>query len=482
MTQLLKEFRSLDGSGNNLNNPSENQTGTGERELLPRGPGVGTGTNARQISNVVSSGPHADDANPQGLSAMMYVWGQFLDHDMDLTPQDNTNHIDITIPAGDPTKPEGSVISLTRFMLQDGTAKNTVSGWIDGSQVYGSDTNTANSLRLPDGHLATSSGNNSPIVNGHFVAGDVRVAENPDLTSITTLFVREHNRLVDQLHRDNPSWTGDQLYNMGRAIVGAEIENITYTEFLPHLLGMTAIPVYTGYDPSVDARITEEFSTTTFRFGHSIISGVEEKVGPDGKEISSQKLSDAFNDTPADVESDGGVESLLRGITRDLSVTNDVFVINDLRNLLADSPVFTDLFAVDIQRERDLNISNLNQARIALGLKPYGSFSDLTTDPNVLNNLIKSYNSINDVDLFIGGLAEPHIQGAIVGETFRTMLTNQFIALRDGDRLWWQNAGFDSDTQKMIASRTLANILDDNANVTIPGKDVFLASNPVDAS
>ena len=33
---------------------------------------------------------------------MMYAWGQFIDHDINLTLSDNVNHIDISIPAGDP--------------------------------------------------------------------------------------------------------------------------------------------------------------------------------------------------------------------------------------------------------------------------------------------------------------------------------------------------------------------------------------------
>ena len=28
----------------------------------------------------------------------MYVWGQFIDHDLDLTATDGVTHIDITIP------------------------------------------------------------------------------------------------------------------------------------------------------------------------------------------------------------------------------------------------------------------------------------------------------------------------------------------------------------------------------------------------
>ncbi len=60
-----------------------------------------------------------------------------------------------------------------------------------------------------------------PIVNGQYVGGDVRAAENPDLTSLDVLFVREHNYWVGQLHAEDPSLSGDQLYSMARAITTA---------------------------------------------------------------------------------------------------------------------------------------------------------------------------------------------------------------------------------------------------------------------
>src|SRR3954470_10082845 len=107
--------------------------------------------------------------------------------------------------------------------------------------------------------MKTSAGDNLPIVNGAYVAGDIRVQENPDLTALQVLFVREHNYQVNQLKLQHPDWTGDQLYNQARAIVSAEIAHITYSEFLPHLLGGDTLTAYTGYKPNVDASISEEF-------------------------------------------------------------------------------------------------------------------------------------------------------------------------------------------------------------------------------
>ena len=480
---LLPEFRTPDGSGNNLTSPALNAVAGGvETRIAPANfaPGTTNGLvdapNAREISNVVSGGPDAETSDPNGYSAWMYVWGQFIDHDLDLTKTDGVNHIDISIPPGDPDL-AGDTIPLTRFVTDPSTgiAVNSITGWIDGSQVYGSDAATAASLRNPDGTLKTSAGDNLPIVNGALTSGDIRAGENPDLSAVTTLFVREHNYQVGQLRQQHPDWTGDQLYQQARAIVGAEIANITYTEFLPKLVG-DAIPAYHGYDPSVDPRITQEFSTAAFRFGHSIVSGTESKIDNRGDHISSQSLGDAFFATPADVAANGGTDALLRDFASDVTQASDVYAIPELRNLLFAPPQVMDLIAIDIQRERDLGIGSLNQTREALGLTPYTDFSQITSDPTVAANLQKVFSSVDDVDLFIGGLAEDHASGAMVGETFQTIIAQQFTNLRDGDRLWWQNQGFDDATKQQIQNTTLGDIEERNNDTTALQPDVFIAA------
>jgi peroxidase len=482
MATRLFEFRTIDGSGNNLDNPLLNAAGSAEIRIAPANfaPGTVNGlidaTNAREISNVISSGPEAEASDPNGYSAWMYVWGQFIDHDLDLTATDGVNHIDITIPPGDPDL-SGDTIPMTRFVTgPGGTAVNSISGWIDGSQVYGSDAANAASLRLPDGHLKTSPGNNLPIVNGSFVSGDIRVAENPDLTTTTTLFVREHNFQVDRLHQEHPDWTGDQLYQMARAIVGAEIANITYTEFLPKLIGKDAISPYHGYDPKVDPRITQEFATAAFRFGHSIVSGEETKIDNLGVPLAAQSLTEAFLAKPADVVANGGIDALQRDFAADVAQKSDVYAIGELRNLLFDPPVALDLIAIDIQRERDLGLGTLNQTREALGLTPYTDFDQITSDPAVLANLQQIFATVDDVDLFIGGLAEDCASGVMVGETFQKIIAQQFESLRDGDRLWWQNQGFDEATRELIAQSTLGAIEVRNNDTTVIQHDVFVAA------
>ena len=67
-----------------------------------------TGPNPREISNIVvaqadtgEDGPHLMDDNGVALSGMMYAWGQFIDHDLDLQKSDTATDISITVPADD---------------------------------------------------------------------------------------------------------------------------------------------------------------------------------------------------------------------------------------------------------------------------------------------------------------------------------------------------------------------------------------------
>ncbi|MBU3686583.1 MAG: peroxidase [Mycobacterium sp.] len=479
-------YRSIDGSGNNLTKTSLNATGTNFRRLGAAHFSDGVSAlrtdlpNTRTVSNLVVAG-NAETPNAEGLSGMMYAWGQFIDHDINLTLSDDVTHIDITVPSGDPTL-SGS-ISMTRAVIDPTTGvagkpavtTNNVTGWIDGSMVYGSDATTAASLRNSAGRMLTSEGNNLPIVDGAYVAGDIRVAENPDLIALQTLFVREHNRQVDLLAAAHPDWTGDQLYDQARAIVTAEIARITYNEFLPHLLGANAIKPYRGYNPNVDASLTEEFAGAAFRLGHSIVSANLERTDEFGNVVGTPvTLKDAFFQDPESYLADGGGDGLLRHLTNDLSNSLDVHIVDDLRNFLFGPSAGMDLAAINLQRGRDLGLGTLNETRVALGLKAYTSFSQITSDATTAAALEAAYGDINKVELWIGGLAENHLPGAMVGQTFDVIVARQFQALRDGDRFWYQNQGFDKATMREIEATTLSSLILKNTDTENMQADAFV--------
>ena len=495
--KLLPEFRPIGAVGNNLANPALNPVpGSPEIAIAPLNfapgghDGLVAGPNARLISNVICGGTGASgqdaETNDPVASAWLYVFGQFVDHDLDLesTPED-TPAIDIVVPDGDPVFVAGTVIAMTRDQRSPraNTIINTVAGYLDLSQLYGSDTQTAASLRNSDGTLASSdNGKALPVVDDEFVTGDARVMENPELTALTTLFMREHNYWVARLKAQNPSWTGDQLYNMAKAITTAEYQNIVYNEYLPLLIGPVLGP-YKGYNARINAQITQEFSTAAFRMGHSEVSDTQEGLDNSGHVVFTESLEEAFFNTP-EIDESNGIDALLRGVSADYSQATDVYCVDALRDMLFAGLVGgdideMDLIAIDIQRQRDVGLGTLNQTRRALGFKPYTSFAQITSDPVLQKNLASVYGTVDQVDLFVGGLAENHAPDALVGPTFQAIIADQFQALRAGDRFFWLNEKFDPQTAAMISKTTLATIILRNTDTTAVQPEVFIVAPPV---
>jgi hypothetical protein len=488
------ELRTIDGSGNNLADPGLNAAGETFTRIAPAryADGVSAlvgGPNPRTVSNIVVGEGEAAGPNAQGLSGMMYAWGQFIDHDLTRAPSDRITDISVVVPDGDPDFLNGTTILVTRAVKDpaSGTdsanpaaAVNAVTGWLDGSMVYGSDAPTAASLRGDGGRMLTSAGNNLPIVDSattgpQFAAGDIRAAENPALTALQVLFVREHNWQVDRLAAKDPTLSADQLYGMARAIVTAEIVRITYDEFLPALLGEGAIADYAGYDPTVDPRATHEFAGAAYRWGHSTVSPESVRRDEAGEATSEIALRDAFFLPPSEFAVDGGADGLLRHLGTDRAQAMDARIVNELRSFLIDFDVGSDLAALNIQRGRDFGLQTLNGTREALGLPRYADFDEITDDAATVAALRAAYNGrVDAIELWTGGLSEQLVDGAFLGETFHAIIARQFTALRDGDRLWYQNQGFDAETLAGIERTTLSDIVLRNTETRFMQDNMFL--------
>ena len=359
-----------------------------------------------------------------------------------------------------------------------------LTAFIDASNVYGSDDTTAKALRtLSGGKLKTSEGDFLPF-NGagpFYLAGDVRVNEQIFLTAVHTLFVREHNRLADEVATKYQGMSDEQIYQFVRRIVGAQMQVITYKEFLPLVLGGDAIPEYNGYKPKVNPGIANEFSTASFRFGHSLLSPNVLRITNSG-DVVAVPLKDAFFN-PMLVPVDDGIDSMLRGLAAQRAQEMDNMIVNDVRNLLfVISGGGLDLASLNMQRGRDHGLPDYNTIRAAYGLPRVTSFAEISSNPEVQDALESAYGDVNDIDLWVGGLAEDHAPGALVGETVRAVLADQFIRLRDGDRLWYQNDPFFSyytDWMEEVEETTLSDIIKRNTNIGNELQDnVFMCAAP----
>ncbi len=493
---LAAAVESYDGTGNNLAHSLWGSAGTDfiRKSVAEYADGVDDPSgadrpSARLVSNLVAAHPDSDVINNRDLSAFIYAWGQFLDHDVDLTNTGTpAEKLSIAVPTGDawfdPNATGTQTMSLTRSQFDSATGTgvnnvrqqvNSITAYIDGSQVYGSDAATAASLRtFSGGRLKTSEGDLLPTAaDGSFLAGDIRVNENVELITMQTLFLREHNRLADGIAQANPELTDEQIYQQARRIVIAELQVITYKEFIPALLGEGALKPYAGYNANVNASISNEFATVGFRIGHSMLGSDVEFLDNNGNAVrESVELRDAFFNPGLIKET--GIDSVLKYLASDRAEEIDTKVVDDVRNFLFGAPGQggLDLASLNIQRGRDHGLPDYNDMRAAYGLKKVTSFAQITPDVELQKQLKAAYGTVDKIDAWVGGLAEKHRPGSSVGELFSRILVDQFTRLRDGDRFWYQNTFSKADVQK-LEQTSLAEVIRNNTTTNNLQSNVF---------
>lgn len=492
---VVAEARPVDGAGSNETYLDWGATGQTLLRLAEADFDDGIGTlaeadrpNPREISNAVAE-QEGDEPSSFGISDLFWVWGQFIDHDIDLTEAGETEYEPIAVPLGDPAfDPDGEGGAFIPFFRVDpveGSGETTpreypneITSYLDASMVYGSDEETAAALRGADGTLLLDESGFLVETEDGVLAGDVRAAENVALTSLHTLFAREHNWWVEKLAARDPELTDDELYQAARQRVEATIQAVTFNEFLPILLGEEAIEPYEGYDPEVNPGISVEFSTAAYRFGHSLLSAYIVRLEENGETIDAGNLAlrDAFF-SPDEITENGGIAPLLRGLAGSTAQELDTQVVEDVRSFLFGDPGDggLDLAAINIQRGRDLGVASYNDLREALGLERAESFADVTSDVALAQALEDLYGDVDLLDAWVGGLAEdPHADG-LLGELFYTVVLDQFLRIRDGDPFWSEGSELPQGELDKLWSTSLADIIERNGDVETVQDQVFYA-------
>ena len=510
-----QEVRTIDGTENNLSNP---HWGAHETQILRRtGENYLDGfsaindidkPNARRVSNVIFNQTGLiNDAEDH--SAYVWAFGQFLDHDISLVENNRADPLFIEVPQDDQHFPPGDFIRSARSAYISGTGSepgnprqflNEVTSFLDGSAVYGSTKERADWLRtFEDGKLRTSEGDLLPwntLTGEHnsnldpsapfmedanesgkrmFVAGDVRANENPLLICLHTIFVREHNRLCEDFAEANPSWDDEKLYQESRRMIGAYLQAITYEEWLPSI--DINLPAYNSYRSDINPGISNVFSAAAFRMGHTLINDEVVRMKNNGElfEDGNLRLSEAFFQ-PIQVVF-AGIEPFAKGMATQVQQEMDAKIIDEVRNFLfTDGPGFLDLAAINIARGRDRGLIDYNSLRDTLGLTELNDFDDLTDDPNQAILLENLYGDINNLDAWVGMLAEKHIPGSMFGELVSVVIKRQFQDLRDGDRFYYENDPALSDSRKEeIKATRLHDIIMRNCEIDVMQDNVFSA-------
>uniref|UniRef100_A0A0P5ACT7 Double oxidase: two peroxidase domains n=1 Tax=Daphnia magna TaxID=35525 RepID=A0A0P5ACT7_9CRUS len=525
-------YRTFDGTCNNLNFPRFGQAGTIFQRLM----GPATYANDLSAIRLAKSGNRLPSTRlistkvtvnssffDYDASLITMQWGQFMDHDLTQTPQfpitggccdgglfgnvkanPNADCLHIPIPSGDPVYSNVNCMNMIRSTYGprlDGTMPphrqqiNAITHWIDGSQIYGNNNSTAQSLRdrsSGKGLLAFSVQNGKVLLPTSpstcadcFVAGDNRVREQPLLTVMHTLWLREHNRVAKALYaKFGPSRSDEFYYQEARRIVIAEIQHITYREYLPVILGpeVPLIPFDTQFNPA----IFNEFATAAYRMGHSQLRSFIKLFEADGTgSDQSFFLGNSFLTGSFRLLNPKFIDNALRGQLLVPAHSVDECFAPDITSQLfrTTTALGADLVAINMQRGRDHGLPPYIIARqIALensGPQPYPppplpkTFYDLTYTHSleVIEKLKAVYESVEDIDLYIGGVTEKPLPGAAVGPTFAHIIAQQFNNLRWTDRFFYANSGhpvsFTPRQFDEIWKVSLARIICDNNDGTI---------------
>ncbi len=573
-TDILGETRSLDGSGNNVDSPALGQANTQYSREAPANYADGVssmvdGPDPRYISNRIFNDQSQNLFSENGVTQWAFVWGQFLDHTFGLREAEGGENAPIPFDASDPLEEfvnDMGVIDFSRSPAAPGSGEdspreqlNTVSSYIDAWAVYGGSedrlewlregpvdgdlsNNSAYLLLTEDGYLPDSGARGdvdaapemqlmgrlmgSP--EDAVVAGDVRANENIALTAIHTLFAREHNRIVSALPADLPEETKFQI---ARAVVIAEQQYITYTEFLP-ALGIE-LNAYKGYNSEVDPSLSNEFAAAAFR-AHSMIHG-EFDIDAEATTYTAQELEALERQGVELAEEDGAMKlavplnvafgkpasrfpswawrrsSAASAVSRSTRTTSRLTTSSGACSSRSRDRMSKTRASVSTARtcptasascstsERSISSAGATTASRhtttcarRTGWSAKESFMDITgesteefpddpqidaenpiDDPDILDftrlvdgegnrlepgsdeaeegavegrrrttlaaRLKAIYGDADNVDAFVGIVAEEHVEGSEFGELQAAIWKTQFEALRDGDRFFYEN-------------------------------------------
>jgi peroxidase len=186
------------------------------------------------------------DAQHPHITAMLPAWGQLLAYDLFqvISPQSSTTYkcceeapksgedlLQCYVRTGEECKEYMRSIPSREYQnceFKYREQMNAASGFIDGSGLYGVTEKEFQALRT-------------------FTGGQVdinacgRCNEAGAIGALHTILLKEHNRIAEELTKINNDWSDATLFLEARRALTAEIQHITYNEFLPIVLGQQTV-------------------------------------------------------------------------------------------------------------------------------------------------------------------------------------------------------------------------------------------------
>ncbi|KAL9189115.1 hypothetical protein ACHAXT_011605 [Thalassiosira profunda] len=347
-----------------------------------------------------------------------------------------------TYPGGD--EEDESTVSRT------GEPINFATSWLDMDHVYGNaPPSSPEYLKLrtgSGGKMKIDDTTGIPPIDpetGLYLVADTTMRRLPADFALLSTFLHYHNKRAEFHRQQHPEWDDEQLFRTARMDAIAVYQATYETKYIPAVLGDPLEP-YEGYDPDVDASIDVFFSTSSFRYGHSGMSGLarflDENWEPTPRDP--MLMRDLWNKTEAIVPqlAKGGVRegmaTVLRGLAHDVTRAPDAHFVDDITIFTGGSVV------ANLQRGRDNGIATYNGAREWFGLTRAESYLDVANGDEAVANMLEGLygeGNVDDVDAYVGAMLEnPVSKHRELGPLNEASMREQFTRLRDGDRLYYR--------------------------------------------
>ncbi|MEO8402390.1 MAG: peroxidase family protein [Gammaproteobacteria bacterium] len=229
-----------------------------------------------------------------------------------------------------------------------------------------------------------------------FAFGQIQINSTPGAMVWGIVFLREHNQICDELQKIYPDWDDERLYQTARNICTLILNKIVVVDYIGrhngHHLAMD-IPfspeVLTGPQWSFGSvtRVPIEWNHL-YRF-HSFV--------PDTMKFNSKEMPIASVLYRPDFVVQHGLDAVVDQLSR--------------YPICPFGPQNTPFFLLPAEKNtieagRQANLATYNDYRERMGLLRALSFEEINPDPSVVEALHKHYKSVDDVEFYVGLIAE----------------------------------------------------------------------------
>ena len=241
-----------------------------------------------------------------------------------------------------------------------------------------------------------------------FVTGLERGSNTIAYAALNAVFLREHNRICDELLKAHPAWDDDRLFETARNINIVQGLKLVIEEYINHLAGLP-------FNFKLDCSFAEHqswYRTNRIAIEFNLLYRWHSMI-PDMLNINGGLKPDDYRFNNEELER-VGAEAIIAAASRQPAG----------RIMLHNSPDFMiPAETAALQFARDFRLQSFNAYRKRFGLQPYSTYMALTEDAALAKELEQLYGpSVDNVEFVVGLFAEHHDKDTSFGELLRIMV------------------------------------------------------------